>query len=143
MSEVQSYLFDFQRSPSFFTNWNIKFLLSNMTNSENFSIVFCDYASDNINDCIDSNGILNTTNAHPIATIDCSLEWDGETEIITIRNDATWSIGDNHYPLKAVFICSKSTANYVMGYCINMDNFEVTNQIKFEAGTILWSIKDE
>jgi len=137
MSEVQSYLFDFQRVPLFFDNWNNQFTVAEMNASSNFQFVFSDYCPTNIEDCL-SSGVL-SDDVNVLATVDCSLKW--ENEIISVRSDATWNISTSVYPLKAVFLRCKRTG-FVLGYCINVNSFEVTNKVKIEGGTILWSIED-
>ena len=120
--------------------WNIKFnVLTEMSSnsSSNFEIVYCDYAPNNIGQCLTAE-MLNS-NVHVLATVPLSLVWDGTA--IKVRTDAVWSIGNTYYPLKAVFIRHK-TNKYVMGFSINIDNFEVTNQVKIGADTVLWSIQD-
>lgn len=139
MSEEQSFLFDFQRSPTFLDNMNVKFHLLEMNSSNNFQVVFSTYAPTNIQDCLNSDGTLNS-DVTIQESLDCSLKW--ENDIISIRNDVTWNIGDAYYPLKAVFIRNKSNG-YVMGYSINITSFEVTNEVIFEEDTILWSFRDE
>ena len=49
--------------------------------------------------------------------------------------------GDDIFSLKAVFIRNKNTG-FVMGYSINNTAFEITNVVKLEKDTILWSITD-
>ena len=139
MSEEQSFLFDFQRSPTFLDNMNVKFHLLEMNSSNNFQVVFSTYAPTNIQDCLSSDGTLNS-DVTIQESLDCCLKW--ENDIISIRNDVTWNIGDAYYPLKAVFIRNKSNG-YVMGYSINITSFEVTNEVIFEEDTILWSFRDE
>lgn len=140
---VQSYLFDFQRTPLFFDKLNIDYSVLEMQSSNNlFEIVFSDYASDNINECLNGS-VLNTDNVHIAqsgnAKVDCSLKWENDT--IRIRNDVEWTIGDNNIFLKAMFLRHKATGS-VLGYCIHMNSFDVTNKVKFDADTILWSIVD-
>lgn len=137
---TQSYIFDFQRVPSFFDNWNIQFKLLEMNDSNNFQLVFSSYAPSNISECL--SGDVLSSDVTVASTVDCSLKWTSDTGLIQIRNDATWSIGDSTVPLKAVFLRHKSSG-YVMGYSINMNSFEVTNTVTLEADTILWSISDE
>lgn len=136
---IHSYLFDFTRVPSFFENWNIKFKVLEMNDTNNFQLVFCDYSSDNISDCLNLDGTINTTNVNIAQTVDCSLKW--ENEVISIRNNTTWNIGNNKKLLKAVFLRHKNSG-YVLGYSININSFDVTNTVTFEADTILWSIID-
>ena len=143
MTDTQSYLFDFERVPMFFDKMNISYKLLEMNSSNNFQLVFSDYASDNIQDCLNLDGTLNTTNVHIAqsgsAVVDFSLKWDNE--IISVRNDTTWTVGDANVFLKAVFIRNKATG-FVLGYCIHMNSFDVTNTVTLPKDTILWSIQD-
>lgn len=140
MTEVQSYLFDFERTPTFFERWNLDFKLLQMDGStSNYQIVFSSYAPSNIGECLNSNGSL-SSDVTVIASIDFPLKYDNG--VITVGDDVSWTINTNIYPLKAVFIRDKATG-YVMGYSININTFEVTNEVVIEEGTILWSIQDE
>lgn len=137
MSEVQSYIFDFSRSPRFFEDWNLKFTVNEMKSSSNlFQIVYCDYAPSDINDCLNGD-VLDTSKVHVLTSVDFSLKYDDG--IITVREDATWNLSTTVRNLKAVFIRHKATG-FVMGYSINTVGFDVTNIVKLEKGTILWSI---
>ena len=140
MTDVQSYIYDFQRVPRFFDDFNIKFKVIDMDGaSSNFQIVYCTYAPNNIDDCLASDGKL-SSDVTVQQAVDCKLKWEDDT--IYLKDNTTWNIGDSIYPLKAVFIRDKAT-QYVLGYCINITSFEVTNKIIFDDGTILWSITDE
>ena len=139
MTDTQSYIFDIKEVPSFFDDWNIKFRVMDMDGtSTKFKLVFSDYAPSNIEDCLNG-GILNTSQVNVASSVDCKLNWDKDSRIISVKGDTVWNIGDNTYPLKAVFLCNKSD-DYVLGYCIHITSFDVTNKVKIEDGTILWSI---
>ena len=138
---VQSYIFDIKEVPSFFDDWNIRFRLMDMDGvSNNFKLVFSDYAPSNIEDCL--NGGVLSSSVNVASSVDCKLKWDKDSRVISVKGDAQWTIGDNDYPLKAVFLCNKSD-DYVLGYCIHTASFTVTNKVKIEDGTILWSIVNE
>lgn len=136
MAEFQSYIFDFQRVPRFFKDWNVNFKVDDMQKTDNlFQIVFCDIAPDNLVDCL--NGTVLNGNVNIVGTCDISLNYDND--VISVRNDATWTIGENIKQIKAIFVRVKSTG-YVMGYSINTTAFDVTNEVVIEKDTILWSI---
>lgn len=144
---IQSYLFDFQTVPTFFDNWNVNFKLMEMNTSNKFQFVFCDYAPDNIEQCLNGT-VLNTSTVtiaknylNQDAVVDCSLAWDSASRTISLRDDVEWNVGDGNAYLKAVFLRNKDTG-YVMGYCIHMNSFDVTNKVTFDEGTVLWSISD-
>ncbi len=139
MSEIQSFLFDFKKVSDFWDNWNIKFKIADMGVADKFQLVFCTYAPNSIEDCL-NNGQINTTNVTVSDVIDCTLDWEDNT--ISFGEDATLTIGDDELMLKAIFLRDKTT-EYVMAYSINLTEFDVTNTLTFDEGTILWSIKDE
>ena len=136
----QSYIFDFHRSPRFFYEWNNSFKVVDMqSTTANFQIVYCSQAPTNIEDCLVNNSTLDTNAVTILQSVDVNLVFnDG---VISVGADATWNIGDTVQDLKAVFIRHKNTG-FVMGYSINTVAFEVTNKIKLEKDTILWSIVD-
>lgn len=138
MAEVQSYLFDFNRVDSFFDEWNKKFDVEDMNGSNNFEIVVSSYSSNNIDECLNANGTLNTTVVTGTYSQNLALTWANNT--IKVAFDVTFNFGDNIVPLKSAFIRDKSTG-YVMGYSIFMNTFNVTNQLVVDAETVLWSIE--
>ena len=138
---IQSYIFDIKEVPSFFDDWNIRFRLMDMDGASNkFKFVFSDYAPSDIGECLDGKVLSSSVNV--ASSVDCKLKWDKDSRVISVKGDVQWTIGDNDYPLKAVFLCNKSD-NYVLGYCIHTNSFTVTNKVKIEDGTILWSITNE
>jgi len=141
MTEIQSYLFDFHRTPNFFQNWNNKFKVLEMDGTSlNFQLVFSSYGSDNIDECLNGD-VIDTSVVTNRYTVDCALKFDATTDIVSIGADVTWSLGSTIVPLKSVFLQHKATGT-VMGYSIHMNAFEVTNQVKLEKDTILWSFED-
>ena len=140
MSTIQSFLFDFKKVRDFWDNWNIKFKIADMGVANKFQLVFCTYSPNNIDDCLNDNGQINTTNVTVNDVIDCKLSWNDNT--ISFGDDATLTIGDDELMLKAIFLRDKTTG-YVMAYSINMTEFDVTNTLTFDEGTVIWSLKDE
>lgn len=138
--EVYSYIFDFSRSPTFFERWNYDFKVEEMKqDANNFEVVYCTHAPENINDCL-TGGVLN--NNVTVATNGvCNLNLKYDDGVISVRSDSTFNIGEAIIPLKAIFIRNKSS-KFVMGYSINNSPFDVTNQVVIEANTILWSLVD-
>ena len=150
MSE-QSLIFDFHSVDDFKENLNVKFSLTeDMTHLEGgeyvtpssastkFNIIISSYSSNEPSDCINSNGTLNTNNVVETETLSCGLTWDGT--FIKVTDDVSVSLSEGEIlPVKSVFVTNDDTG-YVMGYSINTNPFEVTNEVKFEEGTIFWSI---
>lgn len=138
--EVYSYIFDFHRSPSFFDGWNNNFQVNSMRqDANNFEVVYCTYAPSDINDCLNG-GVLNDDVTIADGGV-CNLNLKYEDEIVSVRRDSTFSIGNVVIPLKAVFIRDK-TSKFVLGYSINDTSFDVTNEVKLAEDTIIWSFVD-
>lgn len=154
MSE-QSIIFDFHHVKDFFEKrLNIGFsLINDMTHLEDgeiisptnpntkFQLIISSYCSNEIEDCINSNGTINTTNVEVSKSVDCGLSWlDGN---ISLTEDATINLtSDEILPIKSIFLRNKSSG-VVLGYSMNTTAFEVTNQVQFDEGTIFWSLNDE
>ena len=134
----QSYLFDFYRVDTFFEQFNKKFDVSDMDGTNNFEIVVSSYSPNNINECLNSNGTLNTSVVTGTYVQNLPLTWANNT--VKVAFDVTFNFGTSVVPLKSLFIRDKSTG-YVMGYSIFMTTFNVTNQLVLDADTILWSIE--
>ena len=139
LSEI-TYIFDFIRTPLFFDEFNLSFLLSDMDgSSEKFSFVFCSTAPSNIGECLNNDGTLDDSVVTVLDTVDCALLWNDNC--ISVSGDATYTIGDTRVPLKAIFLLDKTTS-FVMGYSINSNSFEVTNEVQFDDGTVLYTFYD-
>ena len=154
MSE-QSIIFDFHHVNDFFEKrLNIGFsLINDMTHLEDgeiisptnpntkFQLIISSYCGNEIDDCINSNGTINTTNVEVSKSVDCGLSWlDGN---ISLTEDATINLPDDEIlPIKSIFLRNKSSG-VVLGYSMNTTAFEVTNQVQFDEGTIFWSLNDE
>ena len=134
----QSYLFDFYRVDTFFEQFNKKFDVSDMDGTNNFEIVVSSYSPNNISECLNNDGTLNTTVVTGTYVQNLPLLWANNT--VKVAFDVTFDFSTNIVPLKSLFIRDKSTG-YVMGYSIFMNTFNVTNQMVFDADTILWSIE--
>ena len=134
----QSYLFDFYRVDTFFEQFNKKFDVSDMDGTNNFEIVVSSYSPNNINECLNNNGTLNTSVVTGTYVQNLPLLWANNT--VKVAFDVTFNFGTSVVPLKSLFIRDKTTG-YVMGYSIFMTTFNVTNQLVLDADTILWSIE--
>ena len=147
MTEVQSYLWDFSSVPLFINDLNVRFQLNDMNGSSTkFEFVFCDLCPTNIDEWLNSDGTLSsnvhiaTVNSNP-AKLNVKLLWDKNSRIISIAEDTTLTLDYDIIPVKAVFLRVKSTG-YVLGYCVHNVAFDISNKVKFEKDTILWSIQD-
>ena len=149
-----SYIFDFRRVPSFFENFNESFSISDMNLSktaspvlENFQLVLASYCPENIDECLDEDGLLNTdvviakdeNDNDLIVTVGLDYLADEYGDAtIELHDDATLDIGDINITFKAVFLTTLD--GYVMGYSINPVNFTVTNKVVFDDDVVFWDI---
>ena len=140
MSE-QSFPFDFQRTPNFFSGFNNSFHLSDMSGvSGRFQFVFASYSPNNIEECLNGN-MLDSSMVTVASTVDTKLIWHNDDEYIATKDDTVWEIGATNETLQAVFLIDKDTS-FVMGYSIHPNPFNVTNQVIIRDGTVLWSFVD-
>lgn len=135
---TKSLALDFQRTPLFFDNWNNNFKVSDMNTGNNFKFVFASSSAENIDFCLNGN-IIDTVNVTIVDTEVCSLKW--ENEVISVREDVVWDIGDTNESLQSVFLTTGDD-KCVLGYSIFKTPYNVTNQVIIEADTVLWSIVD-
>lgn len=140
MADIQGFLFDFSRVTDFFDLWNNVFKTTEMTGANNFQLVFCTDSPTNIQDCLTNGKLNNRVTVADGGVIDCGLTWRNET--ITLSSDAVFNIGDAELTLKAVFLRHKASQT-VIGYSININAFDVTNEVIYDEGTTFWSIFDE
>lgn len=138
----QSYIFDFSRVPSFFEHFNIEFNVADMDGTENYELVWVAFGDgSNIEDYLDDDGTL----ADTVTVYDsrpCGLDWVKDEfgdATIELHDAVEFHIGDENVPLKAIFLQDTNT-KYVMGYCINMVAFTVTNVAVFDEDVIFWDI---
>lgn len=141
--ELQSYIFDFSRVDSFYENMNLSFAIANMDGSANFEFVLSEHSPNNIEECLDSDGVLNT-DVDEAMVEDAKLMWnnnDDGTNNITLDEEVLFDIGNDILQMKSLFVRDK-TSGYVLGFSINVNTVSVTNKLIFEEDTILWTVSD-
>lgn len=144
MSEY-SFLFDFSRVDSFYENLNSMFFISEMDGNSNYEFVLSEHTANNIEECVDSNGCLNeNVDVNDDLVVPCCLTWsnnDDGTNTISLTEDVVWSLGDDVVYMKSLFLRNASTG-YVLGFCINLNTVSVSNELRLNEGTILWTVSD-
>ena len=137
---MQSYIFDFKKSPTFFKKWNKKFDVENLS-SETMNIVLVDdICDDNIEDCLNSNGELKYSSPN-IVSEDCTLnfvEEDVNRSYIQLDDDVTFEFGTANFSMKGAFLTTSE--GYVLGYSINQYSLNITNEMIFEKDLIFFDI---
>ena len=110
--------------------------------SNNFKLIMVSSCYDDFPDCIDGNGVLNSSNtvSH---TLPCSLRWeliDADNANVYLRNEVSVTLGDTIENLRAIFLTNAN--DYVIMYCIFNDTFQITNEMVFEKDYKFFSISD-
>lgn len=142
---MQSLVFDFKKSPTFFQRWNKEFdvedLDGNGVINATFKIVIVnDVCEDNIEDCINNSGQLIFTSPNALSET-CSLKYSREgleREYISLNGDVTFEFEDTNFSLRGAFLTTNS--GYVLGYSINQQSLNVTNEMIFEDTLIFFDI---
>ena len=138
----ESFYIDWTKGYKFWENWNKEFDVDHMNGSvSNFKIYFSSYAYENFEDCVGLNGYLKGSVISESHSEPCGLKWDTNESSIRISSDVTWNIGDSIVPLKAIFLTTTAN-NYVLGYSINTNSFDVTNQLIIDEGSYLWTFHE-
>lgn len=142
--KLDSFIFDFEKSPTFFKKWNKEFDVENL-GSGTFNIVLVgEECPNNIEDCLNGTALQSFSNALTESVDLVFDEIDRDTFSIKVDGDVVFDIGeDNNFPLKAAFLTSSNTTtNYVMGFSINQNSINVSNEVIFEDGLVFWSVAE-
>jgi len=116
--------------------------------TKNFRIVLAEACPDNIRDCMNADGTLDSTKITTFTGTGsddgkCALLWnDGVNNNVNISiasNDVTWNFGDNSYLLKAAFLVVASTGR-VLCYSINNAPVPVKTGMTSPIDGMIWSI---
>jgi len=146
----QSIIFDFTRVENFMDDYNIEFFVADMDGiNKNYEFVIADSSNDNIEDCLNDDGTLNTDEVHTVNIGD-----DGEVSLIYSKgvrgsrvislgsSDVVMDVGDENVSMKAMFLRSISTG-YVLAYCILARAVPITESVIFPASGLVWTIRNE
>lgn len=138
---MQSFIFDFKKSPTFFTKgWNKKFDVDDLSNETINIVLVDDICDDNISDCIDSGGELIYTSSNTLSE-NCTLNFVEEDEnrcYIQLDDDVTFDLDNDNFSMKGAFLTDSS--GYVIGYSINQYSLNITNEMVFEKDLIFFDI---
>ena len=142
--ELQSYVFDFRKSPTFDRKWNKEFDVEDIeTNCFNIVLVN-DICDDNIEDCLNADNQLRY-NEEDMLFIDCHLVYDDtnkDNSFIALAEDCSYTFEENEdFKFKGAFVTNES--GYVMGYSINTYSVNITNEIIFKKDLKFWTITED
>ena len=140
MSEY-SLIFDFNRADWFYDDLNINFGKDTFLDSPQYLII-ASQCSPNIDECFDGTTHQLINNSIDIlATENIQLEWsegvDGSRAIV-VGEDFEYPIVSDTVRIQGLFFVSSN--NTLIGYCIYDNPTKITNVLKIEEGTILWSV---
>ena len=146
----QSIVFDFTRVEDFMDDYNIEFFVADMDGvNKNYEFVIADDSPDNIDECLDSDGAIDTSEVHTLNIGD-----DGEVSLLYSKgvngsrvislgsSDVVMDVGDENVSMKAMFLRSLSTG-YVLAYCILARPVPITESVIFPASGLVWTIRNE
>ena len=153
---MNEYVFEFTRVDTFFDDINRKgkFDTRDMDGiNKNYKMVLISDCPNDVNECIDEDGTINTDNCQIIDTSGtydgyCSLLWsegvNGERTIGIVDSTIVYDLGDKTSELKAVFLVNMvDGSGYVLAYAINSYSFPIDGEIILPCDGMLWSIRYE
>lgn len=150
---MSDYIFDFTRVDNFLDDMNREgcFDTNDMDGlSPNYRMVLVSDCPNDINECLDEDGTLNTEKVTTIQGLSsedgqCALLWskgiNGERTISIAQSTVVYDLEDRNEELKAVFLVNTvEGSGYVLAYAINSYSFPVDGEIILPCDGMLWNI---
>ena len=150
---MSDYIFDFTRVDSFLDDINREgcFDTQDMDGlTPNYRMVLVSDCPNDIEECIDDDGTLDTDKVTVIQVDsedgECALLWskgiNGERTMSIAQSTVVYDLGDRNEELKAVFLVNTvEGSGYVLAYAINSYSFPVDGEIILPCDGMIWSIK--
>ena len=150
---MSDYIFDFTRVDNFLDDINREgcFDTQDMDGlTPNYRMVLVSDCPNDIEECIDDDGTLDTEKVTVIQTDsedgECALLWskgiNGERTMSIAQSTVVYDFGDRNEELKAVFLVNTvEGSGYVLAYAINSYSFPVDGEIILPCDGMIWSIK--
>jgi hypothetical protein len=150
---MSDYIFDFTRVDNFLDDINREgcFDTQDMDGlTPNYRMVLVSDCPNDIEQCIDEDGTLDTEKVTVIQTDsedgECALLWskgiNGERTMSIAQSTVVYDLGDRNEELKAVFLVNTvEGSGYVLAYAINSYSFPVDGEIILPCDGMIWSIK--
>ena len=136
---MQSFIFDFRKSPTFFQKWNKEFDVEDIGSNCFYLVLVDDICADNIDDVLTEDGQISYSNTHLLKK-QCFLEYtqiDNDHSEITLDGEVEITLA-NPFNMKGAFLTND--AGYVMGYSINTSSLQISEAIIFEDGLRFWTM---
>ena len=151
---MSEYIFDFTRVDDFLDNINREgcFDTQDMDGlTPNYRMVLASDCPNDINECLDEDGTLNTDKVNIIQGLDstdgqCALLWskgiNGERTMSIAQSTVVYDLGDRNEELKAVFLVNTvGGSGYVLAYAINSYSFPIDGEIILPCDGMIWSMR--
>jgi len=150
---MSDYIFDFTRVDNFLDDINREgcFDTNDMDGlTPNYRMVLVSDCPNDIEQCLDDDGTLNTEKVTVIKVDsedgECALLWskgiNGERTMSIAQSTVVYDLGDRNEELKAVFLVNTvEGSGYVLAYAINSYSFPVDGEIILPCDGMIWSIK--
>lgn len=150
---MSDYIFDFTRVDSFLDDINREGCFDTMDMdglTPNYRMVLVSDCPNDINQCIDDDGTLDTDKVTIIQTDtedgECALLWskgiNGERTMSVAQSTVVYDLGDRNEELKAVFLVNTvEGTGYVLAYAINSYSFPIDGEVILPVDGMIWSIK--
>ena len=151
---MSEYIFDFTRVDDFLDNINREgcFDTQDMDGlTPNYRMVLASDCPNDINECLDEDGTLNTDKVNVIQGLDstdgqCALFWskgiNRERTMSIAQSTAVYDLGDRNEELKAVFLVNTvEGSGYVLAYAINSYSFPIDGEIILPCDGMIWSMR--
>lgn len=151
---MSEYIFDFTRVDDFLDNINREgcFDTQDMDGlTPNYRMVLASDCPNDINECLDEDGTLNTDKVNVIQGLDstdgqCALLWskgiNGERTMSIAQSTVVYDLGDRNEELKAVFLVNTvEGSGYVLAYAINSYSFPIDGEIILPCDGMIWSMR--
>ena len=148
---MSEYIFDFTRVDDFLDNINREgcFDTQDMDGlTPNYRMVLASDCPNDINECLDEDGTLNTDKVNIIQGLDstdgqCALLWskgiNGERTMSIAQSTVVYDLGDRNEELKAVFLVNTvEGSGYVLAYAINSYSFPIDGEIILPCDGMIW-----
>ena len=150
---MSDYIFDFTRVDNFLDDINREgcFDTQDMDGlTPNYRMVLVSDCPNDIEECIDDDGTLDTDKVTVIQVDsedgECALLWskgiNGERTMSIAQSTVVYDLGDRNEELKAVFLVNTvEGSGYVLAYAINSYSFPIDGEIILPCDGMIWSIK--
>lgn len=150
---MSDYIFDFARVDSFLDDMNREgcFDTNDMDGlTPNYRMVLVSDCPNDINECLDDDGTLNTETVNIIEGLDsedgqCALLWskgiNGERAMSIAQSTVVYDLADRNEELKAVFLINTvEGSGYVLAYAINSYSFPIDGEVILPCDGMIWNI---